>query len=566
MMMKNLKQLGALFLTMALALVLAVPAFAAVGDTGFSDVDANAWYAEAVMYCKEHNLMAGPGNNQFAPESNLTRAQLATVLYRIEGIPAVTGTDAFTDTPDGAWYGDAVLWASQQELISGYGGGLFGPNDPVTREQMTTIFWRYAGSPTAGEASNYTDNASIAAYAVSAVNWASANNIVRPVSSGTFAPKSNATRAQVADALMNYDRTKQTAPALGTAPSNRAKVLVAYFSGTGTTRGVAQNIVNGLGSDVAVLHEITPEQPYTAADLDYTNSNCRSVTEQHDPNARPAIANHVTNMSDYDIVFLGYPIWNNDAPRIIYTFLESENLSGKTIVPFCTSGGSGIANSVSNIRGLASGATWMEGRRCSSSDTSSTLASWANGLGLDFTPTSAPSSTPVTAPDTSNETKVLVAYFSATNTTKPLAEYIADGLDADLYEIVPETPYTSADLNYGNSSSRTSVEMNDSNARPAISGNVNNMEQYDIVFIGYPIWWGQAPRIVRTFFESYDFSGKTIVPFCTSGSSGIGSSATNLHNLTNGANWLNGQRFSGGTSRGTMIQWVNGLGLDITAE
>ena len=209
--MKNLKQLGALFLTMALALVLAVPAFAAVGDTGFSDVDANAWYAEAVMYCKEHNLMAGTGNNQFAPESNLTRAQLATVLYRIEGTPAVTGTDAFTDTPDGAWYGDAVLWASQQELIGGYGGGLFGPNDPVTREQMTTILWRYAGSPMAGEAGNYTDTASIAAYAVSAVNWASANNIVRPVSSGTFAPKSNATRAQVADALMNYDRTKQTA-------------------------------------------------------------------------------------------------------------------------------------------------------------------------------------------------------------------------------------------------------------------------------------------------------------------------------------------------------------------
>ena len=382
--MRNLKRLAALFLIAALILSLSITAFAAVGDTGFSDVDVNAWYAEAVMYCKEHNLMAGIGNNQFAPESNLTRAQLATVLYRIEGTPAVTGTDAFTDTPDGAWYGDAVLWASQQELISGYGGGLFGPNDPVTREQMTTIFWRYAGSPTAGEASNYTDTALIAAYAVSAVNWASANNIVRPVSSGTFAPKSNTTRAQVADALMNYDRTKQAVPVPGTIPSNGAKVLVAYFS--------------------------------------------------------------------------------------------------------------------------------------------------------------------------------------ATNTTKPLAEYIADGLDADLYEIVPETPYTSVDLNYGNSSSRTSVEMNDSNARPAISGNVSNMEQYDIVFIGYPIWWGQAPRIVSTFFESYDFSGKTIVPFCTSGSSGIGSSATNLHNLTNGANWLNGQRFSGGTSRSTMIQWVNGLGLDITAE
>ena len=210
--MKNVKRIGTFFLALVLALSLAVPAIATVEDTGFSDVDANAWYAEAVMYCREHNLMAGTGNNQFAPESNLTRAQLATVLYRIEGTPAVTGTDAFTDTPDGAWYGDAVLWASQQGLISGYGGGLFGPNDPVTREQMTTIFWRYAGSPTAGAASNYTDNASIAAYAVSAVNWASTSNIVRPVSSGTFAPKSSATRAQVADALMNYDRSQHTTP------------------------------------------------------------------------------------------------------------------------------------------------------------------------------------------------------------------------------------------------------------------------------------------------------------------------------------------------------------------
>ena len=109
--MKHLKQC----LTLALAaLSVSISALAAVEDTGFSDVDANAWYAEAVLYCREHNLMAGIGNSQFAPESNLTRAQLATVLYRIEGTPAVTGTDAFTDTPDGAWYSDAVLWASLQ--------------------------------------------------------------------------------------------------------------------------------------------------------------------------------------------------------------------------------------------------------------------------------------------------------------------------------------------------------------------------------------------------------------------------------------------------------------------
>lgn len=161
-----------------------------------------------------------------------------------------------------------------------------------------------------------------------------------------------------------------------------------------------------------------------------------------------------------------------------------------------------------------------------------------------------------------SEGKVLVAYFSATKTTKGVAEHIANGLDADLYEIVPEEIYTDADLNYHDNNSRTTIEMNDSSVRPAISGSVENMEQYDIVFIGYPIWWGDAPRILSTFVESYDFSGKTVVPFCTSGGSGVGSSATNLEQLTSGANWLAGKRLNGGDSQETVMEWVNGLGLD----
>lgn len=160
--------------------------------------------------------------------------------------------------------------------------------------------------------------------------------------------------------------------------------------------------------------------------------------------------------------------------------------------------------------------------------------------------------------------KVLVAYFSATNTTEGVAEHIANGLNADLYEIVPEEPYTDADLNYNDNNSRSTIEMNDPSARPAISGSVENMEQYDIVFIGYPIWWGEAPRIVSTFMESYDFSGKTIVPFCTSGGSGIGSSASNLEQLTSGnAVWMEGRRLNGSDSQDTVMEWVNGLGLDL---
>lgn len=162
-----------------------------------------------------------------------------------------------------------------------------------------------------------------------------------------------------------------------------------------------------------------------------------------------------------------------------------------------------------------------------------------------------------------NGAKVLVAYFSATGTTEGIAEHIAGGLNADIYKILPEEPYTDADLNYGDSNSRTTTEMNDPSARPAISGSVKNMEQYDIVFLGYPIWWGNAPKIISTFLESYDFSGKTIVPFCTSGSSGIGGSLSGLEQLAGTAAWLDGRRFSGSDSRATVMEWVNSLGLGL---
>ena len=156
---------------------------------------------------------------------------------------------------------------------------------------------------------------------------------------------------------------------------------------------------------------------------------------------------------------------------------------------------------------------------------------------------------------------VLIAYFSATGNTEHIAEHLAGILDADLYEIVPEAPYTSEDLNYSNSDCRANQEQNDPAARPAISGGVENMADYEVIFLGYPIWWGDAPKIVSTFLESYDFDGKTIVPFCTSGSSPIGGSASGLEALTSGATWLDGQRFSGSASWETVSQWVDSLGL-----
>lgn len=157
------------------------------------------------------------------------------------------------------------------------------------------------------------------------------------------------------------------------------------------------------------------------------------------------------------------------------------------------------------------------------------------------------------------EGSVLVVYFSATGNTEGIAQHLQSVLDADLYEIVPEKPYTDEDLNYSNDSCRANQEQNDPTARPAITGPLENPEDYDVVFLGYPIWWGQAPKVIYTFLESCDFGDATIVPFCTSGSSGIGSSADGLQELTENTQWLDGQHFDSGADEDTVSQWVDRL-------
>lgn len=154
------------------------------------------------------------------------------------------------------------------------------------------------------------------------------------------------------------------------------------------------------------------------------------------------------------------------------------------------------------------------------------------------------------------ERTILVAYFSATGTTEQVAQQAAEILGADLYEIVPEEPYTEEDLAYY-TGGRADQEQDDPSVRPAISGGVEDMSQYDTVLLGYPIWHGQAPRIISTFLESYDFAGKTLIPFCTSHSSGVGSSADNLHSLCpDTVTWTEGTRFDGGASGEEIEKWL----------
>ena len=154
--------------------------------------------------------------------------------------------------------------------------------------------------------------------------------------------------------------------------------------------------------------------------------------------------------------------------------------------------------------------------------------------------------------------KTLVAYFSATGTTAAVAQTIAQVSGGELYAIEPERAYTPADLNWNDRNSRSSIEMNDRNARPALKEVKENMAEYDIVFIGYPIWWDEAPRVINTFIENHDLSGKKVIPFATSGGSGVGNSVSVLKKTYPDLDWKEG-RLLNGSSKSAIQKWVGSL-------
>ncbi len=401
--MKKWMRLAAAALGLALGLALLLPACAArrgedagapaapmqtpagmAGlSAGFSDVDSGAWYAGAVDYVREHGLMEGVGEGRFDPEGSLTRAMLVTVLWRQAGQPVVNYLMRFSDVDGGQWYTEAIRWAAGNRLVGGYGNGLFGTGDPITQEHLSLILQRITDEPV-------TDGI--------------------PGFDGSSRP---ATRAQAAAAVMNCGT-------LGADPrANR--ILVAYFSATGSTRGVAEHIADIVGAD---LFEIVPEEPYTGADLDYRDASSRASREQDDPAARPAIHGEVEDMGQYGVVFLGYPIWHGQAPKIISTFLEGCDLSGKTVIPFCTSGGSGIDGSEGALNALAPQARWRSGERFGAGASREAVKDWVDSLELGTTG-------PMEGEDgmlniAVNKT-VLTAALADNSSARALAELLADG-------------------------------------------------------------------------------------------------------------------------------------------
>lgn len=156
--------------------------------------------------------------------------------------------------------------------------------------------------------------------------------------------------------------------------------------------------------------------------------------------------------------------------------------------------------------------------------------------------------------------KKLVAYFSASGTTKKAAKDLADAVGADIFEIQPELPYTKADLNWMDKKSRSSVEMNNKSFRPAVAERLDNMTDYDVVFVGFPIWWYVAPTIINTFLEQYDFTGKTIIPFATSGGSGLGNTVRELKPSAPGADIREGKLLNRAGSQ-ELAEWIGTLGV-----
>ena len=384
--MRNLKRMAAWILAAVLTLSMSAAALAAEGDTGFSDVAADDWYADAAAYCRDNGLMAGTGADTFSPDTPMTRGMLVTVLYRLAGSPDLSDENLgypFADVPGDSWFADGVYWARLNGVVSGYSDSAFGPNDPLTREQLAVILWRYSGSPASETGTSFADGSAIAAWALDAVDWAQAQGYVSGVGGNRFAPAGTATRAQVAVILMRYtSQAGHPTPDPEPTPETGSDVLVAYFSATGNTENIAEHLAAILDAD---LYEIVPQVPYTSEDLNYSNSDCRANREQDDPSARPAISGGVENMGDYEIVFLGYPIWWGDAPKIISTFLESYDFTGKTIVPFCTSGSSPIGGSLAEIEALAPDADWLDGQRFSGGASQETVEQWVDSLELDFT-------------------------------------------------------------------------------------------------------------------------------------------------------------------------------------
>lgn len=389
--------------------------------------------------------------------------------------------------------------------------------------------------------------------------------------------------------------------------SQTGKTLVVYFSATGNTEQAAGYIADLTEGD---LFELEPADPYTDEDLNYGNENSRVSREYADESLRTVelLADTVENWESYDTVFIGYPIWWGIAAWPVDTFVKANDFTGKTVIPFCTSASSGLGESGELLAELAGTGDWQEGIRFRSSVSESDVQEWLDSVlndkseeiadvldsNTEISDTSVESETfsneEFSAPDTdvsesSEGNNILIAYFTMpedvdTEGVDAIAgasivvdegkimgnvEYIAsiiqDTVGGDLFQIETVEQYP---LDHDPLVDQAAQEQGE-DARPELSTHIENLEQYDTIFLGYPNWWGDMPQALYAFLEEYDFSGKTIIPFCPHGGSGFSRTESTIAELQPGAtvseNGLEISRNDVAGSRDQVAQWAAGFGL-----
>lgn len=359
------------------------------------------------------------------------------------------------------------------------------------------------------------------------------------------------------------ESSSQTNESTPTPSNTNGKNLVVYFSmpdnvddstvvidgeTLGNTQYMAYVIQETVGADI---FRIEPETPYPTDHDELVDL----ASEEQNNNARPAIKNTIENFDTYENIFVGYPNWWGDMPMILYSFFDEYDFSGKTIIPFNTHGGSGFSDTISTIKELEPNAEVLDGKSISRNviqDAEQEIIDWVKSLGFGQTAAQNP---------TDEAGKTLVVYYSATGNTENVANYIVAATNGDLFELEPAEPYSDADLNWKDDNSRVVREHDNPDERDValVKSTVENWDEYDTVFIGYPIWWGIATWPVDGFIEANDFTGKTVIPFATSSSSGLGESGKLLAQKAGTGDWQEGRRFRSGVSESDVTAWVESL-------
>lgn len=278
------------------------------------------------------------------------------------------------------------------------------------------------------------------------------------------------------------------------------KILIAYLSYSGTTKNVATILSEKTGGD---LFEIKPQKEYSNV---YTQSN-----SEIRKNEKPTLSATIDNMEEYDIIFVGYPVWWHATPAPINTFLESYDLKGKLIIPFCTSGGSSISETMPTFLDSCDDLAVYGEKRISSTGE---IDAWVNDLGIIMSTGQKSEEGQDSSSKNQTDGNTLVVYFSWSGNTRKMAEYMAKQTGGDILEIKPKKPYPK---DY-NETGEVAKNERDENARPEIENLPASIQQYDRILIGYPIWWHTAPMIIGTFLENYNLTDVEIYPFTQSAS------------------------------------------------